>query len=217
MNGHTCAVLVEPVQGEGGVIVPAPSYVKELRDLCNKNNVLLMLDEIQTGLGRTGKLFAYEHAGIKPDVMMLAKGLGGGMPIGALLASDNVSQAFTPGTHGSTFGGNPLACAVGHAVVGLLETGEYQARARELGVRLQARTADLVARGLLAEARGVGLWAGVDVVPGRGTGRDLAERLLARRVLVKDTHGRTVRLSPPIVIAADDLDWALDQLTDALG
>ncbi len=213
----TVAVLLEPVQGEAGVVVPPPTYLPAVRALCDAAGVLLVADEVQSGLGRTGSTLACELVGVRPDLVLLGKALGGGIvPVSAVVGRGDVLGVLTAGTHGSTFGGNPLACAVGLAVVGLLETGEYQARARELGARLQARTADLVAEGLLAEARGVGLWAGADVAPGRGSGRELAERMLARRVLVKDTHGRTVRLSPPIVIASDDLDWALDQLQEAL-
>ncbi len=217
IDDTTVAVLLEPIQGEAGVVVPPAGYLPAVRSLCDASGVLLVADEVQSGLGRTGSTLACELVGVRPDLVLLGKALGGGIvPVSAVVGRGDVLGVLTAGTHGSTFGGNPLACAVGLAVVGLLETGEYQARARELGAHLQTRTADLVAAGLLAEARGVGLWAGVDVVPGRGTGRDLAERMLARRVLVKDTHGRTVRLSPPIVIGADDLDWALDQLTEAL-
>ena len=154
---------------------------------------------------------------MRPDLVLLGKALGGGIvPVSAVVGRGDVLAVLTPGTHGSTFGGNPLAAAVGIAVVDLLATGEMQARAARLGAHLQARLARLVADGLAESTRGIGLWAGLDVAPDRGTGRDLAERLLARRVLVKDTHGRTVRLSPPLVISRPDLDWALDQLADAL-
>jgi ornithine--oxo-acid transaminase len=214
----TVAVLVEPVQGEAGVIVPPPDYLPALRRICDAAGVLLVADEIQSGLGRTGSTLACELVGVAPDLVLLGKALGGGIvPVSAVVGRGDVLGVLTPGTHGSTFGGNPLACAVGRVVVDLLSTGEYQERARELGERLHHRTAALVADGLAAAARGVGLWAGVDVHPSWGTGRDLAERMLARRVLVKDTHGTTVRISPPLVISVDDLDWALDQLRDALG
>lgn len=217
IDDTTVAVLVEPVQGEAGVIVPPPDYLPALRHLCDRTGVLLVADEIQSGLGRTGTTLACELLGVQPDLVLLGKALGGGIvPVSAVVGRGDVLGVLTAGTHGSTFGGNPLSCAVGLAVLDLLETGEYQERARMLGLRLHERTAALVSEGLLEATRGVGLWAGVDVRPGWGTGRDLAERMLARRVLVKDTHGRTVRLSPPIVISTDDLDWALDQLTDAL-
>jgi len=213
----TVAVLVEPVQGEAGVIIPPPDYLPALRRICDEQRVLLVADEIQSGLGRTGTTLACELVGVRPDLVLLGKALGGGIvPVSAVVGRGDVLGVLTAGTHGSTFGGNPLSCAVGLAVLDLLETGEYQERARELGLRLQDRVAALVAEGLLEASRCVGLWAGVDVPPAWGTGRDLAVRMLERRVLVKDTHGRTVRLSPPIVISTDDLDWALDQLRDAL-
>lgn len=213
----TVAVLLEPIQGEAGVIVPPPDYLPAVRTVCDEAGVLLVADEIQSGLGRTGATLACELVGVRPDLVCLGKALGGGIvPVSAVVGRGDVLGVLTPGTHGSTFGGNPLATAVGTAVVDLLATGEMQARAARLGARMQERLARMAATGLAAEVRGVGLWAGVDVPEGRGTGRHLAERLLARRVLVKDTHGRTVRLSPPIVIGRGDLDWALDQVADAL-
>ncbi|HWS57166.1 MAG TPA: ornithine--oxo-acid transaminase [Actinotalea sp.] len=213
----TVAVLLEPVQGESGVILPPLGYLAAARALCDATSTLLVLDEIQSGLGRTGSTLACELAGVRPDLVTLGKALGGGvLPVSAVVGRREVLEVLTPGTHGSTFGGNPLACAVGIAVVGLLETGENQRAARDLGAHLQARLGSLVDEGLLVAARSVGLWAGIDVDPARGTGRALSERLLARRVLVKDTHGSTVRLAPPLTIRPDDLDWALDQLTDAL-
>ena len=149
--------------------------------------------------------------------MLLGKALGGGiLPVSAVAGRADVLGVLTPGTHGSTFGGNPLACAVGIAVVDLLETGEYQARARTLGAHLHTRLDALVSDGSLAARRGVGLWAGIDVNPEHGTGRELCERLLGRRVLAKDTHGSTIRLAPPLIISGDDLDWGLDRLADAL-
>ena len=213
----TVAVLVEPVQGEAGVIIPPPDYLPALRRICDEQRVLLVADEIQSGLGRTGTTLACEVVGVRPDLVTLGKALGGGIvPVSAVVGRGDVLGVLTPGTHGSTFGGNPLATAVGIAVLDLLASGEMQARAAELGAHLHERLGALVEAGLAEATRGVGLWAGVDVPPALGTGRDLAERLLARRVLVKDTHGHTVRLSPPLVIGRDDLDWALDQLADAL-
>lgn len=213
----TVAVLLEPIQGEAGVVVPPPDYLPAVRAACDAADVLLVADEIQSGLGRTGTTLACELVGVRPDLVLLGKALGGGIvPVSAVVGRGDVLGVLTPGTHGSTFGGNPLAAAVGIAVVDLLTTGEIQARAARLGARLHSRLAQLVAAGLAEATRGVGLWAGVDVAPDHGTGRDLAERLLARRVLVKDTHGSTVRLSPPLVISRGDLDWALDQLADAL-
>ncbi|HEY3437682.1 MAG TPA: ornithine--oxo-acid transaminase [Actinotalea sp.] len=213
----TVAVLLEPIQGEAGVIVPPPDYLPTARRLCDEHGVLLVADEIQSGLGRTGTTLACELVGVRPDLILLGKALGGGVvPVSAVVGRRDVLGVLTPGTHGSTFGGNPLACAVGIAVVGLLETGEPQARARELGAHLDARLSELVADGRLAAKRTVGLWAGIDLAPSQGTGRQLSERLLARHVLVKDTHGQSVRIAPPITIEKDDLDWGIDQLADAL-
>ena len=212
----TVAVLLEPVQGEAGVHVPPPGYLAEVRELCTAANVLLVADEIQSGLGRTGTTFACELEGVVPDAYVLGKALGGGIvPVSAVVARREVLEVLTPGSHGSTFGGNPLACAVGHAVVGLLQTGEYQARAAELGERLRERLDELVGDRVTA-ARTRGLWAGVDVDPALMSGRELCERLLARGVLAKDTHGSTIRLAPPIIIEEDDLDWMLDQLTEVI-
>ena len=217
IDSTTVAVLLEPIQGESGVIVPPAGYLPAVRAACDAAGVLLIADEIQSGMGRTGTTVACELWDVRPDLMLLGKALGGGiLPVSAVVGRADVLGVLTPGTHGSTFGGNPLACAVGIAVVELLETGEYQARARALGEHLSARLDALVADGALAAQRSVGLWAGIDLDPARGTGRELCERLLERRVLAKDTHGSTIRLAPPLMIGADDLDWALDQLTEAL-
>lgn len=210
----TVAVLLEPVQGEAGVILPPAGYLAAARELCTTNKVLLILDEIQSGLGRTGRTFACEHAGIRPDVYVLGKALGGGiMPVSAVLADDEVLGVLRPGQHGSTFGGNPLACAIGHAVVDLLATGEYQARAEKLGARLRERLGGLVGHGI-DRVRSLGLWAGIDI--SSATGREICLRLAERGVLAKDTHGSTIRLSPPLVITEDEIDWAIDRLAAVL-
>ncbi|HEU4910371.1 MAG TPA: ornithine--oxo-acid transaminase, partial [Actinomycetes bacterium] len=212
----TVAVLLEPIQGEAGVVVPPPGYLSAARVLCSERNVLLVLDEIQSGLGRTGETFAWQHEGVKPDLMLLGKALGGGIvPVSAAVGSKDVLGVIRPGEHGSTFGGNPLACAVAREVVRLLGTGEYQLRARELGEVLHGRLAQLVGRGVVA-VRGRGLWAGVDIDPSLATGRQVCERLMAKGVLAKDTHGSTIRLAPPLVVRKDDLEWAVDQLTEVL-
>ncbi|MEI7055599.1 ornithine--oxo-acid transaminase [Nocardioides sp. CCNWLW239] len=213
---NTVAVLVEPIQGESGVVIPGDDFLIGLRDLCTRENVLFAADEIQAGLGRTGYTFACDHAGVKPDMYILGKALGGGIvPVSAVVADRDVLGVIGPGQHGSTFGGNPLACAVGTAVIELLETGEFQARAEKLGKVLHDRLASMVGKGIVG-FRSRGLWAGVDIDPAIGTGRDICERLLARGVLAKDTHGSTIRLAPPLVIAEEDLHWALDQLEAAV-
>ncbi len=213
----TVAVLLEPIQGEAGVIVPPAGYLAAARAVCDAHGALLIADEIQSGLGRTGTTFACELAGVRPDLMTLGKALGGGIvPVSAVVGRADVLGVLTPGTHGSTFGGNPLACAVGLAVVGLLRTGQYQTRARELGTHLQTRLDTLVDDGLLLARRGVGLWAGIDVDPARATGREVCEAMLGRGVLLKDTHGSTLRIAPPIVVEEADLDHALDELTEVL-
>jgi ornithine--oxo-acid transaminase len=218
LDPSTVAVLVEPVQGESGVLVPPPDYLPALRALCSEHDVLLVLDEIQSGLGRTGATLAGDLVGVHADLVTLGKALGGGIvPVSAVVGRHDVLGVLRPGTHGSTFGGNPLACAVALGVIGLLEPGDLQARARRLGKVVAARLCSLVERGLLARARHLGLWAGVDVEPSlRMSGRDLCERLAQRGVLAKDTHGSTIRLAPPLVIAEEDLDLGLDVIEETL-
>ncbi|WP_181785931.1 ornithine--oxo-acid transaminase [Streptomyces phytophilus] len=217
VDEDTVAVLLEPIQGEAGVLVPPPGYLAGVRELTAARNVLFMADEIQSGLGRTGRTFACEHEDVVPDVYILGKALGGGVvPVSAVVASREVLGVFHPGEHGSTFGGNPLACAVGLEVVAMLRTGEYQQRATELGDHLHRELGLLTGTGAVQEVRGRGLWAGVDVDPAHGTGRELSEKLMARGVLVKDTHGSTIRIAPPLVITKEDLDWGLAQLRETL-
>ncbi|MBP2702662.1 ornithine--oxo-acid transaminase [Microbispora sp. RL4-1S] len=215
IDENTVAVLLEPIQGEAGVLVPPDGYLAAVRQICTENDVLLVADEIQSGLGRTGATFACDHEDVVPDVYVLGKALGGGVvPVSAVVADAGVLGVIKPGQHGSTFGGNPLACAVGTAVVGLLETGEYQARARELGAHLHEELRRL-GPGVVS-VRGRGLWAGVDVDPSLGTGRQVSEALMRRGVLAKDTHGSTIRLAPPLVVSRDDLSWAVEQLAAVL-
>ncbi|WP_326797930.1 ornithine--oxo-acid transaminase [Streptomyces sp. NBC_01808] len=217
VDEDTVAVLLEPIQGEAGVLVPPPGYLAGVRELTAARNVLFMADEIQSGLGRTGRTFACEHEGVVPDVYILGKALGGGVvPVSAVIASREVLGVFHPGEHGSTFGGNPLACAVGLEVIAMLRTGEYQQRATELGDHLHRELGLLTGTGAVREVRGRGLWAGVDIDPAHGTGRQLSEKLMARGVLVKDTHGSTIRIAPPLVITKEDLDWGLMQLRETL-
>ncbi|MEU4559659.1 ornithine--oxo-acid transaminase [Actinoplanes sp. NPDC023936] len=213
---NTVAVLMEPIQGEAGVLVPPAGFFAGLRELCTERNVLMIADEIQSGLGRTGRTFAIEHEGVVPDMYVLGKALGGGIvPVSAVAADRSVLGVLRPGEHGSTFGGNPLACAVGAEVVRLLATGEFQERSERLGARLHAGLRDLIGKGLVA-VRGRGLWAGVDIDPLLMTGRQACERLAERGVLAKDTHGSTIRLAPPLVVTEKDLDHALTQLAEIL-
>lgn len=216
IDGDTVAVLLEPIQGEQGVIVPPAGYLPGVRQVCTTRNVLLLADEIQSGLGRTGTTFACEHEDVVPDMYLLGKALGGGIvPVSAVAADAEVLGVLKPGEHGSTFGGNPLACAVGTEVVRLLATGEFQRRSAELGARLHGGLQALAGKGLLA-VRGRGLWAGLDIDPALMTGREASERLMTRGVLAKDTHGSTIRLAPPLVITEEEIDYALAQLAAVL-
>lgn len=209
---NTAAVLIEPIQGEAGVIVPPEGYLRAVRELCTTHGVLFIADEIQSGLGRVGHTFACDRENVVPDVYLLGKALGGGiLPVSAVVADREVLGVIRPGEHGSTFGGNPLAAAVGLRVVEMLQTGEFQNRARLLGEHLEAKLNELVGHGVTA-VRVAGLWAGVDIDPAVGTGREIAERLIARGVLAKDTHGQTIRIAPPLVVRATELDWAIEQL-----
>ncbi len=213
---QTVAVLLEPVQGEAGVVVPPPGYLAQVREICTESHVLFLADEIQSGLGRCGTTFACELEDVRPDVYVLGKALGGGiLPVSAVVSRYDVLDVITPGSHGSTFGGNPLAAAVGRAVVGLLETGEYQERSRTLGEHLRELLQPLVGRGVTA-VRTRGLWAGVDIDPTLMSGRRAAERLAERGVLAKETHDTTLRFAPPLVVERGELDWMVEQLTDVL-
>ncbi|WP_370961326.1 ornithine--oxo-acid transaminase [Amycolatopsis sp. cg9] len=209
---RTAAVLLEPVQGEAGVIVPPEGYFAEVRSACDEHGVLLIADEIQSGLARTGTVLALDHEGVRADVYTLGKALGGGiLPVSAVVGRRDVLGVLKPGEHGSTFGGNPLACAVGRAVVRLLKTGEFQQRSTELGAHLHARLTELIGHGL-AEVRGRGLWAGIDIAPGGPSGREASQALSARGVLCKETHERTLRVAPPLVITREELDRGIDAI-----
>jgi ornithine--oxo-acid transaminase len=213
ITADTVAVLIEPVQGEAGVLLPPAGYLAAVREACTANDVLMIADEIQSGLGRTGRTFACEHFGVVPDVYLLGKALGGGLvPLSAVVSRREVLGVLRPGQHGSTFGGNPLACAVGTAVVRKLATGDPQRRAAELG---EVFAGLLTGLPNVREVRTLGLWAGVDVL-GR-SGRDVCEGLLRRGVLAKDAHGSTIRLAPPLVIDEADLRHAVTQLAEELG
>ena len=217
VDENTVAVLLEPIQGEAGVLVPPAGYLAGVRELTRERNVLFIADEIQSGLGRTGRTFACEHEGVVPDMYVLGKALGGGVvPVSAVVSSREVLGVYRPGEHGSTFGGNPLACAVALEVIAMLRTGEFQERATELGEHLHRELGLLVGGGSVDAVRGRGLWAGVDISPTLGTGREISEKLMERGVLVKDTHGSTIRIAPPLVISKEDLDWGLEQLRGVL-
>ncbi|GHK04057.1 ornithine--oxo-acid transaminase [Streptomyces sp. NPDC003753] len=212
----TAAVLIEPIQGEAGVVIPDEGYLTGVRELTRRAGCLFIADEIQSGLGRTGRTLAVEHEGVLPDVLLLGKALGGGIvPVSAVVARREVLGVLRPGEHGSTFGGNPLAAAVGSAVVGLLKTGDFQLRAARLGVVLRDGLTSFVGKGVVG-FRSRGLWAGVDVDPVIGTGREISERLMAEGILVKDTHGSTIRLAPPLTITEEELRSALGALEKVL-
>ncbi|MEV5315302.1 MULTISPECIES: ornithine--oxo-acid transaminase [unclassified Streptomyces] len=212
----TAAVLIEPIQGEAGVVVPDDGYLAGVRELTERAGCLFIADEIQSGLGRTGRTLAVEHEDVVPDVVLLGKALGGGIvPVSAVAARREVLSVLRPGEHGSTFGGNPLAAAVGTAVVDLLESGEFQRRAAELGVVLRGALTELTGKGVVG-FRARGLWAGVDIDPAIGTGREISERLMREGVLVKDTHGSTIRLAPPLTITGEELRSAIGALEKVL-
>ncbi|MEU9113641.1 ornithine--oxo-acid transaminase [Streptomyces sp. NPDC048483] len=216
IDATTAAVLIEPIQGEAGVLIPDDGYLTGVRDLTRRSNCLLIADEIQSGLGRTGRTLAVDHESVVPDVLLLGKALGGGIvPVSAVVARRDVMSVLGPGQHGSTFGGNPLSAAVGSAVIDLLATGEFQSRAAELGKVLHSGLAALTDKGVTG-FRTRGLWAGVDIDPSLGTGRAICERLLQEGVLVKDTHGSTIRLAPPLTITREELERALTALERAL-
>jgi ornithine--oxo-acid transaminase len=215
MDDRVAGVLIEPIQGEAGVIVPPPGYLARVRELCTSHGALMIADEIQSGLGRTGATFACEHESVVPDMYLLGKALGGGIvPLSAVVSSREVLGVFRPGQHGSTFGGNPLACAVGREVIAMLGTGEYQERSAKLGVHLHDRLSALPHEAV-REVRGRGLWAGVEFAA--LDGRAVCEDLARRGVLAKDTHGTTIRLAPPLMISQADLDLAVDRLAEVIG
>ena len=206
IDDSTVAVLLEPIQGESGVIIPPEGYLQQVRTLCNSTGVLMMADEIQSGLARTGRTFACDHEEVVPDVYVLGKALGGGLyPVSAIAADGDVLEVITPGSHGSTFGGNPLAAAIGREVIAMLQTGEFQKRAETLGDRLAAGLGELVGHGV-DKVRARGLWAGVDISPELSTGRHACEQLLEHGILAKEAHGQTLRLAPPLVASEEDID-----------
>jgi len=210
---NTCAFLVEPIQGEAGIILPPEGYLRQVAQICRENNVLLMVDEIQSGLGRTGKLFAYQHEGITPDVVIVGKALSGGFyPVSAVLSSREVLGVFTPGDHGSTFGGNPLACAIARAALRVIVDEDLCARSAELGDHALNFLKNVCSPHIV-EVRGKGLWIGIEL---SAPARPFCEALKARGVLCKETHEHVIRLAPPLVISKADLDWGLEQIRAVL-
>ena len=213
---ETAAVLIEPIQGEAGIIVPPDGYLASLRRLCDEANVLLILDEVQSGLGRTGKWFAFEHEGIRPDGLILGKALGGGvLPVSAFVGKREVMNVFTPGSHGSTFGGNPLAAAVGLEALAVIRDEKLVEKSRIDGAYMLKRLRAIESP-VLKAVRGRGLWVGAEIDPAFASAREACERLLAKGVLSKETHHTVMRLAPPLTIARADLDFALDRIEETV-
>ncbi len=209
---ETCAVMIEPIQGEGGVKVPDPDYLRDLRELCDRHGILLILDEVQTGIGRTGKFFAYEHSGITPDIITLAKGLGGGVPIGAMLATGKVAAGFEPGTHATTFGGNPLVCAAAVATMEvILEDGFVLDQCRRMGIYLQKRLEDLKKEipSIVADIRGMGLMIGMELTRDGGP---IVKSCMDKGLLINCTAGNVLRFIPPLIVTEKEIDHLIDVL-----
>jgi len=216
ITSNTVAVILEPIQGEGGIIIPSFGYLEKIREITAANNVLMIADEIQTGFGRTGKMFACDHEGVRPDIVTLGKALGGGVfPVSAAIADDSVMKVFTPGIHGSTFGGNPLACAVGMASIDVILEEHLPERSAELGEYFikQLRT---IKSPVVKEIRGRGLFIGIEVKRDYGTARPFCEKLMKLNLLCKETHEQTIRLAPPLVIKKEEIDWALERIERVL-
>ncbi|MCB9991831.1 MAG: ornithine--oxo-acid transaminase [Rhodospirillales bacterium] len=213
---ETCAFLTEPIQGEGGIIMPPAGWLKQVQALCRKHNILFILDEIQSGIGRTGKDFAFQHEIDKPDALLLGKALGGGVyPVSAFLARKDVMDVFDPGSHGSTFGGNPIAAAVGLEALNILEDEDLSGKSHELGEYLKGKLAAMNSP-LVTEIRGKGLWIGVDIDPAQVSAREVCERLRHKGLLCKETHETVVRFAPPLTITKEEIDWAVEQVQDVL-
>jgi ornithine--oxo-acid transaminase len=211
INENTVGFLVEPIQGEGGVIVPQEGYLKKAREICKKNNVLFILDEIQTGLGRTGKLFAYQYEDAEPDILILGKALGGGVyPVSAICANDDIMEVFTPGDHGSTFGGNPLACAVGQEALKVIIEENLAENAFLMGEYFLKRLREIKSP-VIKEVRGKGLLIGVEL---KEKARPYCEKLMAKGILAKDTRENVIRFAPPLIIKKEELDWALEKIKE---
>ncbi len=216
IDANTVAFLVEPIQGEAGIIIPPDGYLRQVRQVCTEKKILFIADEIQSGLGRTGKTFACEHEGVQPDLFILGKALGGGiMPISAVVSTRDILSVFTPGDHGSTFGGNPLACAVARKVIDILRTNKYQDNAKAMGDYLAGQLRAMNS-GKIATIRARGLWIGIDLKKDAGKARPYCEKLMHEGVLCKDTHEQTIRLAPPLCITKDEVDWAMERVRKVL-
>ena len=216
INENTAALIVEPIQGEGGIIIPSEGYLAAAAELCREHNVLLIADEIQTGLGRTGKLLACQHEGVQPDGLILGKALGGGiLPVSMFLAREEVMNVFTPGDHGSTFGGNPLGAAVGLEALNILVEENLAERSAEMGAYLLEQL-QAIDSPLVSDIRGRGLFVGVEIDPSRASARTIVEALMERGLLSKETHETVVRLAPPLVIERAEIDWAVQQIREVL-
>ena len=216
INENTAALLIEPIQGEGGIVLPPKGFLKAAEQLCRDRNVLLIADEIQTGLGRTGKLLACQHEDVRPDGLILGKALGGGvLPVSMFLARQDIMDVFTPGDHGSTFGGNPLAAAVGLEALDILVEERLAERSAEMGAYLLTELKS-ISSPMIREVRGAGLFVGIDIDPELGSARKICEALLARGLLSKETHETVVRLAPPLTISRTEIDWAIQQISDVV-
>jgi len=214
INENTAAVLIEPIQGEAGIVVPPENYLPDVREICSKHNVLMILDEIQSGLGRTGKLFAYHHSNIQPDGLILGKALGGGfMPVSCFLSSEEVLHWMNPGSHGSTFGGNPLAAAIAKRSIELLEEDGLIENSRIMGDYFKESLLSFNSK-IIKEIRGKGLWLGVEIDPDYVSGKDLSKMCLDAGILCKETHETTIRYAPPLVISKEELDWGINKIKE---
>jgi len=213
---NTAAVMLEPIQGEAGVVIPPAGYLQQVAEICKRNNVLFIADEIQTGLCRTGKVFASQYEGVRPDMITIGKALSGGFyPISAVVADADILGLFTPGEHGSTFGGNPLAAAIGRAAIGILRDEKLAERSAELGAYFLEQLQEIPSRHI-KEVRGKGLFIGVELKPEAGGARRFCVELQKRGILAKETHDHVIRLAPPLVIDKETIDWALPHIREVL-
>ena len=216
INKNTAAVLIEPIQGEGGIIVPPENYLSDVREICTQKNVLMILDEVQSGLGRTGKMFAFQHSDIQPDGLILGKALGGGfMPVSCFLSSSEVMQWLTPGSHGSTFGGNPLAAAIAKRALELLDEEGLIENSHVLGEYFKNAFIEMKSN-VITDVRGKGLWIGVEIDPSYISGKELSMLLLKKGILSKETHETVIRFAPPLIITKEDIDWAVNIIKETL-